>query len=426
MKFASAQKVFVCVVSCCWMLLACHCFPTNFLRIAKAETGHWPLGWEKWDKATGDWGGVRTNLKQEGVEFFSNLVSDFLANPVGGLSQGRAYSGAFISSIELNLERIVGWKGAKFGFGFSQGLGQDLSAETIGNKFDVNQAFIGKIFGLSQLKFSQTLWDEAVDIEFGRLTVGKSFAGTEAFHYYVNNGANGTPSQIGVNIHSFTTDPFNQWGLYGRYLMSPFLYVSGGLYNASADALINADRGFNFRFNPEDGILYIGQGGLFVGKDKIGWGLPGRYHLGGYYDSSDYTLLADPALKKAGNWGLYAIADQMVYRESGDQGLMVWGVVTFAPEQRVNTFPWGGNAGLYYRGLFPDRDEDVTALGVIWGLFSEDLAGQSYEMVVEVNHRFQLAPWAYWTADLQYVINPDGRRKISNAVVAGFELSIDF
>lgn len=63
---------------------------------------------------------------------------------------------------------------------------------------------------------------------------------------------------------------------------------------------------------------------------------------------------------------------------------------------------------------------------MIWGLFSEDLAGQSYEMVVEVNHRFQLAPWAYWTADLQYVINPDGRRNISNAVVAGFELSIDF
>jgi len=46
--------------------------------------------------------------------------------------------------------------------------------------------------------------------------------------------------------------------------------------------------------------------------------------------------------------------------------------------------------------------------------------------VLELNHRFQMGPWFYITPDIQFVINPDGRDTIDNALVLGLELSANF
>jgi porin len=79
-----------------------------------------------------------------------------------------------------------------------------------------------------------------------------------------------------------------------------------------------------------------------------------------------------------------------------------------------------------YRGLLPRRDDDLTALAVYYGAFSDRLQDQRAETVVEANHRFQLAPWLYVTPDFQYVIRPGGRGDIDDAAVLGGEIGIDF
>ncbi|WP_208978691.1 carbohydrate porin [Pseudovibrio denitrificans] len=185
-------------------------------------------------------------------------------------------------------------------------------------------------------------------------------------------------------------------------------------------------RKLNFKFNPEDGVLAIAEGGLLVGQESNGPYLPGRYMIGGYYDTSDYTSFVDPDDIIEGNWGLYFIANQMVYEEQEDQGLNVWGVFTLAPRQSINSFPYGVSGGAYYKGLFDSRDNDITAGAFYLGIYSEDLPGQTFELVFELNHRFQFNQWFYTTVDGQYVVNPNGQTNISDAWVVGLEMSVDF
>ncbi|SDR33793.1 carbohydrate porin [Pseudovibrio sp. Tun.PSC04-5.I4] len=359
---------------------------------AAAQSSRWPLDWGDWQKGSGDWGGYRTNFEKQGVEFNFNFTSDVFANPKGGREQSAAYAGRLDASVDLNLEKLLGFNGGIFSFGLAQGSGQNLSEEAIGNIFGVAQVFGGDILIVSELKLSQTLWGDSINFEIGRLAAAEAFGGSEALQYYVNNGTNGTPSQFSINLPSYTSFPSNQWGVYARYEMGTSSYVSAGAYNASPNAQIDGNSGFNFRFNPDDGILYMGQTGFFVGQEGTNSGLPGSYQLGGFYDSSDYRPFVDPSSTTAGNWGFYAIADQMVYREKEDQGLTLWSVVIATPRQSINTFPWAWNSGLYYKGLLPNRDDDITAAAAVWGLFSEDLPDQSFELVFEVNHRFQFTP----------------------------------
>lgn len=391
-------------------------------HVAYAEDLSWPLNWGDWQAASGDWGGYRTQLSNAGIDTKLNYTHDIMANPVGGERQSAAYAGAIIGAVDVDLEKMVGLNGISFGIGFYQGLGRDLSGEDINNVFDVAQISIADVFGLSQMNLVQTFLDDRLEIAIGRLSTGSDFASNDAFPLYVNSGVNGNPLQLQVNLPSFTTSTFSQWGVRGTVRPQPFYYVSAGAYNADPSAQVE----LNFQFDPENGVLTIAEGGVLIGQEKDSAYLPGHFSLGGYYDTSDYTPFDDSTETIDGNWGLYVIANQMVYEEQEGQGLNIWGLFTLAPRQSVNTFPYGVNGGAYYKGLLTGRDDDITAGALYLGYFSEDLPGQTYELVFEVNHRFQLAPWAYWTADFQYVLNPNGQRDISDTWVVGTEFAINF
>jgi porin len=197
------------------------------------------------------------------------------------------------------------------------------------------------------------------------------------------------------------------------------------VYNAGED-----DRkGVDFALDPEDGVLAIAEAGCRRNQGGGDPGLPGNVTLGGYYDSRDYQSFTDPDEERAGNYGLYLLLDQMVYREGGagsEQGLTPWAAFTFAPLQRVNTLPLFAAAGLVWQGLFPGRDDDTSNLGAYYGRFSDDLSDRRFETVVELNHRFQVAPWLYVTPDLQYVIRPGGSDQEPDALVIGAEIGVDF
>ena len=46
-------------------------------------------------------------------------------------------------------------------------------------------------------------------------------------------------------------------------------------------------------------------------------GLPGRYRLGGYYDSNQYVSFNNPGHQQTGNYGLYVMGEQMVFINPG-------------------------------------------------------------------------------------------------------------
>ncbi len=62
------------------------------------------------------------------------------------------------------------------------------------------------------------------------------------------------------------------------------------------------------------------------------------------------ALPAHAQTNEDGNYGFYAIGEQMVYRErvTSDQGLTSWAALTYAPQQEINTFPLFVSGGLVY------------------------------------------------------------------------------
>ncbi len=383
--------------------------------------------WVAQDTATGDWGGLRTRLLEAGIDPQLNFTTDILGNPVGGLRQGAAYAGMWYGETIFDLETLAGINGLRLVVGAAWTQGRDLSGEDIGNLFDVAEVYNGNALRLAELFLEESLFDERVGVALGRLAVGDAFATAGSFDYYVNSAVNSSPASILVNVPSFTTAPYAGWG--ARVLAQPRddVTLMFALYNADTGVQSDARHGLDFTFNPWDGVLAVAELGIDPNTGVGATGLPGHYAIGGYYDTSRYTFLADPNRTRRGNLGVYAIAEQMVWRESPDspEGLTLWGTVTVNPDDDINTLPLALYGGATYRGLLPGRVNDVTAFGVSYGAFSDALPGQSAEWVLELNHRFQFGDWLSVTPDLQYVIDPDGAG-IADALVAGVEISIDF
>src|SRR5262245_14485000 len=66
----------------------------------------------KGDYGTGDWFGVRTALADKGLEISGGYTAEVWGNTTGGIKEGAVYTGLLDFGATLDLEKLVGWKGA--------------------------------------------------------------------------------------------------------------------------------------------------------------------------------------------------------------------------------------------------------------------------------------------------------------------------
>lgn len=397
------------------------------LRLGAPDAQAQDDGWFAWNSATGNWGGARQRLVKSGVTPQASYTTDLLANPIGGAKQGFAYAGNLEASLEFDLERLLGLGGSSFYVAASWASGRDLSARDIDNLFTVSQVFEGQSVRLAQMYVAHDLLEKKLSLAIGRLSTGDDFATSDLFNDYVSTGVNGNPFGLSLNAPSFSSDPVASWGFRAIAKPAETLQLAAGVYNADPKVGDDDQNGIDFRLNPQDGVLVIAEAGYRHNQEEGDTGLPGNIKIGGYYDSSRFVSFSDPGDERKGNYGLYGLLDQMVYREGGagsEQGLTPWATLTLAPTTEVNTLPVFAAGGLVYQGLLPGRDDDTTNLGVYYGRFSDDLPDQSFETVIEVNHSFQLAPWLSVTPDFQYVVRPNGSDHEPDAAVIGVEIGI--
>ncbi len=158
-------------------------------------------------------------------------------------------------------------------------------------------------------------------------------------------------------------------------------------------------------------------------------GMPGRYRVGVYYDSNRYASFSQPGMEQTGNYGLYVMGEQMVFREGGPgsaKGLTLFGAIIYAPSASINTIPMFVSTGASYRGLVPTRYQDTAAFALYYGGFSRYLPGLTYELAREWTYAIALGRRLTIQPDVQYVINPGGVSSVGNAVVLGTQIAIEF
>lgn len=329
------------------------------------------------------------------------------------------------------MERFLNWRRGYFTASFSYiNPGKSLSPDFIGNQFLVLLDSSSKdgAARLVHLAFGQQLFDNKAELVLGRVIAGEDFATLRLACTSINQAICGNPIAAVQSI-SFPTYPSATWGARIKVKPRTNWYGQVGAYLVYEDFRNSKDHGVKFSIPSGSGLLTLGEFGYIVGNYRNVAGLPGKYKVGGYYDSEELQEL-ETDKNVEGTWGLYIMGEQMLYSENSyySEGLSAFLALSYAPENRnIITFMTAG--GLSYQGLLPGRSDDIFAFIFAYGLFSNDLARfdrnnddpvQDYEIILELNYRIQIAPWLFLQPDVQFVINPDGRSDINDALVIGF------
>ncbi len=221
----------------------------------------------------------------------------------------------------------------------------------------------------------------------------------------------------------------------------------GGIYNGDPEIRDIDHNGADMSMHGP--VFAIGEAGYQVNGLPGESPLLGNYKVGGWYDNSTYADfrtagVGGPSETQRGNWGLYAMFDQILvpFGARGDnRGLGIFGSILVSPDQTVSQMPYFFTAGVASRGIFKSRPKDVAGIGLIYGRFSRDLRHvqeqdqeqdptigvQTYESVIEWTYRLYFRKNAlFFQPDIQYVIRPGGTGKINNALVLGCQIGINF
>lgn len=93
--------------------------------------------WLSGDYATGDWGGMRTQLEEMGITPEITYTTDILTLLKGGVDDGNgsSYAGRAELNLNFDLEKLFGLQGSRFYIEGAWSSGQDISARHIGNLF---------------------------------------------------------------------------------------------------------------------------------------------------------------------------------------------------------------------------------------------------------------------------------------------------
>ena len=337
------------------------------------------------------------------------------------------------TAIFWDLDKLIRVPGLLFNIGGAWSTGKDLSSRYVGNIFGVQSAYTAPDNGtnnltLGEIYLQQQLFDQSLIVAAGRLAPLDTFGTVPVLNQYINTGI---LPVFEVNDPAFTAYPPGvEWGAQAIYNITATVQVAAGVFNTNQNSANGAKGGLDFSIQQGNrGALSIMQVNYLFNHAPVDNGLPGQYSFGGSYNSNKFTSLSNPNVTKSGNYGVYGLFQQMVYRDgdaASQKGLTVWGKAAIAPKSSVNTIPYRFGGGLSYQGAIPGRDNDIASAGVIYGSFSRDIPSTTAETVIEANYQVTVKRWLSITPDLQYIIRPSGSSAIGNALVLGTQVAISF
>jgi porin len=417
---------------------------------------------------------ARAALANKGVQFQAIYFGDLLGNPSGGVRQGATYVGRLGLIVDADLEKILGWNGATFHASIHQIHGHGLSGDNLDNLLVVSGIEALPATRLFNLWIEQKFAGGMVSIRVGQLST--QVAPTQEF--FVSqygslfvNATFGWPAITAINLPSGgPTYPQATPGIRLKVSPDDQLTLLFAVFNGDpagpgeGDPQRRNPTGTSFRIN--DPPLFMSEINFAYNQDKNATGLPGTVKLGGWYHfgqfadqrfSAEGLSLADllssgmPAQHR-GNFGIYAIVDQILWRVPGttDQGLGVFARASVSPSDRnlISTYFDGGAT---YKGLFPGRESDTLGIGFGYANISSkaraldrdavsfsgiDSPIRDYEAVVEVTYQAQITPNWMLQPVFQYIVHPGGHipspvgtsssSPIPNAAVFGLRTMVKY
>jgi len=428
--------------------------------------------WQR-DKLTGDWGGARTETSKRGLDISLNYIGETLGMLAGGFRQGADYEHRFELSFDTDLDKLLGWSGASahttfYQIGHANGL---PAANYVGSIADPSNIEAQPATRLFTAWFQKNFFDDKVSVRLGQIAADDEFLISPTASNLIASTFGYATVLAANQLQGGPVYPLATPGI--RLQLKPTEEIailsavfSGAPAGAGCTTLPQWCNPYGTTFSTSGGALWMEELQYGINQAKDAKGMPGIYKLGGWYATTGFAdlhfglsaagttvSLASAAsafpLMHQGNWGIYGVADQMIWRaRKGPQSLNVFFRAGTSPADR-NLVASYVDGGLGLKAPLPGRDDDVLTFGIAYSKISQDAAAldldtqmstgsffpvRDKEIVLELDYSLQLAPWWTFQADIQQIIHPGGNvpdplnpaQTIRDAFVVGGRSSIKF
>ena len=410
---------------------------------------------------TGDWGGERTRLIEQGIDIKMDYVGEVGANLHGGYNDHKTarYSDQFGLGAALDLQKLLGWDNTQAKIQITNRNGQNISNDRVGDPRAGTLSSSQEVYGrghmvrLTQLYIQHQLFDGKLDVKAGYFGEGEDF---NTFACDFQNLA-----FCGSQVGNWATNiwynwPVSQAALRVKYNLTPELYAQIGAYNQNPSQLEHGN-GFKLSGSGTKGTVLPVE---LVWSPKVD-GLPGEYRVG-YYKSTapaddlredingrDAATTGERYRVHNSKHGYWLVAQQQLTRHNGDasRGLNVAVNATFH-DKATNIVDNYQSLMFVYKGPFDARPKDDVGIGFARIHVNDEVKKnaelanaaigvtdyndplysplRSTEYNYEINYGFHVTNWLTVRPNLQYITHPGGVDQVDNALVAGLKIQSVF
>jgi len=435
------------------------------LACALAATDAWSQAW--WDSSkdgipnisiapslpdSGDPGGIRKRLSERGIVYGWEYTNDVLSNVRGGLRTGTIDQGKLQGVLTADLDKLMGLSGWSFFINMLQ----------IHNTGQIRPDYVGGINTIAAIEaLRATRLDEVwVEKAFagGQASVraGQLAADTEFFYSELSTMflQSDWPTIAAVNLPSGgAAYPLSTPGVRVRFDPTRQISLLFAMLNGNPAGQGGGEPqqrnpyGLNFRVNDPPFFIGEAQFRTNMGKQATGLATTAKFGLwvqtGSIKDqryANDGTSLANPngsgvPLRHQGDFGVYAVIDQQLYRPAGgtwDSGVSVYTRMSVSPSDR-NMISAYVDGGITVSGLVPGRPNDKFGAAMIYARFSDYVRGldrdkiyytglpgvvRDFEANLELTYAAQIIPGWIVQPVVTRIWHPDGDAS-RNALVVG-------
>jgi porin len=414
--------------------------PGNPPASATAPTNFWTQNY-----LTGNWGGFRDQLKNDGITLTPVYTGEVFGNPSGGARQGVITDGLLNTALDVDFDPLTqrAVKDLTFHVNALYIYGTSLSEQYVGDFSNTSNIAAFNTLRLDELWVQKLFWDKKLSVKVGDMAVDNEFFQSNSASLFIS-GTFGAFTFLANNVTNAPVYPLAAPGVRLQFLPTAQTYVMAGVYGQddNSNPATNNQNGTRFALNGSSGMLIMSEAGFLLNQGPNDKGLQGTYRIGSFVDTGNRTTFASQAqfangtgqLQSVGtNYGVYGVLDQQIYSKNNQ--IISFFVRSGGAPSNTNFVDYYAEGGLNFTGFVPGRDNDVGGIAIARSHVSGDYSDSQIlqgnppstaETVIEATYKAQLAPWWSLQPDVQYIVSPGGFQGARNATVLGLRTMVVF
>lgn len=394
---------------------------------------------------TGDWGGARTDLTDNGIEIGLRLSQYYQGVSSGGTNENSEYGGTMDYRVNADLKKALGtWDGLTVVMHARTRFGRDITADA-GAMVLPNTGMVSQLPGeyhgtdITGLIASQTfpLGDKVGDLLIGKFDVVDTVTGFFPNLAYGQEGFWNLHSSITALPWFGAVTGLSLYGAIGQTIRPEYGLGESGIIALGTENVSDTWRSIHDSF--KDGVWLAAFHRFFwEADDKMGYFML----FGGYStreqasnDPHDIVVIPGQGLQddtRKNPWNIAAYLYQDIWQAAGNPkrkaNIMIGGTVGPDNPQfaQYNIF---ANAEVF--GLMESRPNDRMGVGAFYNTLSDNFKKLVRPVVnlrdmwgVEIYYNAEIIPSVRLSPDLQLVRNEVSEDDF--AVIPGVRLTVDF